>query len=140
VYKRQETGQRFLDPRERPTAELFTLTTADGISERNIRKLRIEGHTRLTGPLLNLGHAMIAVAFLLSGTFDRRGQSRRVLMAIGVMMLIQAANLGATSLAGSQLIWAPLMYVVAIVPILVAGIKLASPLQRLLNSPVMRPA
>ena len=135
-----ETGQRFLDPRERPIQDLFTLGGDDGLSERNIRKLRIEGHTRLTGPLLNLGHALIAAAFLLSGTFDRRGQSRRVMAAIAVMMLLQGANLGATSLASGQLMWAPLMYVVAVLPILFAGLKLAAPAQRMAGGGRLKPA
>lgn len=107
---------RFTDNRERSTAELFTLSEADGIKPRNIRRMRVEGHQRLTSPLWNLSLAAVALAFILTGTFNRHGQVKRISIAILCTVIIETAGLGAASLASKNLLFVPLLYLVALVP------------------------
>ena len=45
------------------------------------RKLRMEGIFRLSSPLLYLAFASIALAMLLGGEFNRRGQFKRIFFA-----------------------------------------------------------
>lgn len=110
-------GSRFLDNRERPTADLFTLTEEDGLPARTIRRMRVEGHQRLTNPILSIGLTLLALAFVLKGGFDRRGQGKRVILAVSLMVLLEAASLGAANLAAKNNILIPLIYIVAFLPI-----------------------
>lgn len=114
----EATGDgRFTHNRERPTSELFSLTESDGISPRNVRRMRVEGHQRLTNPLMNLALTAVALAFILTGTFDKHGQFKRISVAILAVVLIEAAGLGAASLAAKNGILVPLIYAVALIPI-----------------------
>lgn len=74
-------------------------------------KLIAEGHNRLAQPLLAISYAFIALAFILRSGFDRRGQVVPILLAVTVMVMILASNLGFVS-AGSK------------IPVLLAGLYL----------------
>ncbi|MEQ8509243.1 MAG: LPS export ABC transporter permease LptF [Rhodospirillaceae bacterium] len=122
----ETTGDsRFTDNRERTTTELFTLSEEDGIKPRNVRRLRVEGHQRLTNPLFNLSLTAIALAFILTGTFNRQGQVKRISVAIICVVLVEAANLSAASLAAKNLLFVPLLYIVALVPLMIGVLVLA---------------
>ncbi len=122
----ENTGDsRFTDNRERTTTELFTLGEEDGIKPRNVRRLRVEGHQRLTNPLFNLSLTAIALAFILTGTFNRQGQVKRISVAIICVVLVEAANLSAASLAAKNLLFIPLLYIVALVPLMIGILVLA---------------
>ena len=112
----EATGDvRFTDNRERSTTELFTLTEEDGIKPRSVRRMRVEGHQRLTNPLFNLSLTAVALAFILTGTFDRHGQAKRITVAILCVVIIEAAGLSAASLAAKNLLFVPLVYIVTLV-------------------------
>ncbi|MEQ8734414.1 MAG: LPS export ABC transporter permease LptF [Rhodospirillaceae bacterium] len=122
----ETTGDsRFTDNRERTITELFTLSEEDGIKPRNVRRLRVEGHQRLTNPLFNLSLTAIALAFILTGTFNRQGQVKRISVAIICVVLVEAANLSAASLAAKNLLFVPLLYIVALVPLMIGVLVLA---------------
>ncbi len=123
----ESTGDsRFTDNRERTTTELFTLNEQDGLKPRTIRRMRVEGHQRLTNPILNLALTLVALSFLLTGTFDRHGQVKRISLAVLCVVLIEAAGLGAASLAAKNLFLLPLIYVVIAIP-LVFGFAALTP-------------
>ena len=105
---------RVRDARERSTRELFSLSAAE-IGSVMFRQFRVEGHQRFASPLYHLSFAFLATASLLCGWFNRRGQSDRLVMAIALMVLIQALGLGASNLATKQLMWVPLMYLLPLV-------------------------
>jgi lipopolysaccharide export system permease protein len=117
---------RFTDNRERTTTELFTLSEEDGIKPRNVRRLRVEGHQRLINPIFNLSLAAIALAFILTGTFDRHGQAKRISIAVFCVIIIEAAGLGAASLASKNLLFVPLVYLVAFVPLILGLLVLST--------------
>jgi lipopolysaccharide export system permease protein len=114
---RKALQTRWREPRERFLGELFwPAGTPDDIN--NYYKLRAEGHQRLVAPLYPLSFTCIALAFLLSGQFVRRGQARRVLLGTLSMVVVQAAGLGLHYVTAKAPSLVPLIYVNAIVPIL----------------------
>ena len=72
-------------------------------------------------PLYGIAFALVGLAALLSGDFNRRGQVRRVLVAIAVIVLLLTAALGLQQLAKKFPESTPLMYVNSLIPI-VAGL------------------
>lgn len=121
-------GARFRDARERNMAELF-LTSANEIGQLDANRFRVEAHQRITGPFLNLTFAVIALACLLSGEFNRQGQLRQVLLAIALMVLVQTANLGIVTGAARQLALLPLLYVNVLAPIMIGLAVLVFPMR-----------
>ena len=104
----QSGGDRWREPRERFIDELFN--PVDRREERMRAKFLSEAHGRIVSPLFTFALVMIGLAALLSGSFNRRGQWRRVLAAIAAAVVFEAVGLflvNATA-KSSQLI--PLMY------------------------------
>jgi lipopolysaccharide export system permease protein len=80
---------------------------------------RIELNQRLTVPLTAFSLAILPLACLLPGEFSRRGQLKRVLVAVGCAMAFQAADLAVKNLAGRYTAALYLAYVVALLPFVV---------------------
>lgn len=113
----QATGDnRYESNRERSTRDLLQATPSGEVSARVAVRMRAEGHQRLVEPLNSVGFTCIALAFLLTG-FSKRGQTGRIVTAVATAVVLQAAALGATNLAGKDVLFTPLMYVVALLPI-----------------------
>ncbi len=85
------------EPRERFLDELI-YPSADADKVYNFRKLRMEGLQRLASPLLYPAFAMIALAFLLGGDFNRRGQFLRITGSVLCLVLLQVLFVGAKSM------------------------------------------
>jgi lipopolysaccharide export system permease protein len=117
--------ERWREPRERYIHELFSRWDDPGVTY-NYNKLRMEGHSRLAQPLLILAATLVALASLLTGEFNRRGQWRRVATATVVLVVMEAGALMIKSMGEKHLVLAPLLYIDALLPILVAGLVLAS--------------
>jgi lipopolysaccharide export system permease protein len=103
-------GLRSRDPQERFVNELFTPLAGDDVSPAERGKALAEAHQRLTWPLYNMALAALALACLLSGDFNRRGQWRRVLLAAFLGLIGVAFALGLSNLVSHQTIFAVLMY------------------------------
>ena len=114
-----EEEERVRDARERPMDELFSTTEAQA-GPVLFRQLRVEGHTRLASPLYHFAYALVAASCLLCGWFNRRGQTDRLILGFVLLILIQAAALGANSLATKNLAWIPLIYITPLIPTFVA--------------------
>ncbi len=128
----QTGGVRWREARERYIHELFRPgDSVDDIRQR--ASLRAEGHQRLSSPLLTLAFTMIALAALLAGEFNRRGQVRRVLWATGAVGTVQIAYLGAFNLSATMPAAVLLVYAI---PLAAA----AAGLYVLLHNPVRRSA
>ncbi|HXP30962.1 MAG TPA: LptF/LptG family permease [Stellaceae bacterium] len=108
-------GGRDRQPDERYTSEL--LFPAAGASPDSARALFVELNLRLAGPLTALSMAALPILCLLSGEFNRRGQPRRVLVAIGLAFLLELFDIGLKDLAGRSDVAVPLLYVNALIPI-----------------------
>lgn len=120
----ESSARRWRDPRERFLHELFTTTPSGPRAETDSKfrlKLLAEGHHRIASPLLALAFTLMALAAVLTGEFNRRGQSRRITLVSIAMVLVQAANIGLSHLAGGTSAVVPLMYVL---PLGAIGISL----------------
>lgn len=115
--KRKEVRSR--EPRERMLFELLNVANDKTVSAREYGKHIVEAHKRLASPMFNLGFALSALACLLYGDFSRRNQMPRVLLAVGIMVSIQAGALGLDNLVAKKIALVPLMYAYAILPIIV---------------------
>lgn len=111
-------GARWRQPNERFIGEL--LDPGDSPDERYYRKKLIaEGHNRLLVPLYSLVFALIGLACLLVGEFDRRGQTKRILLTVGIVIPLQAAAIVLFNLAAKVPAVLPLMYLNVLVPAIV---------------------
>ncbi len=112
---------RWREPRERYLDELFYPMALEKTLW-NFYKLRMEGHYRLAQPPMTLAIVLIALAFMLAGDFNRRGQTHRIMAAVVVVLAMEVSLLGVKNV-GEQMPWlTPLMYLITIVPAAISGL------------------
>lgn len=83
----QDIDERWRQPEERGTMELFTVT-ADDVDESQINSFRAEGHYRIVSALFAGSVILVSVAAMLIGPFNRRGQFWRIGLAFGASAII----------------------------------------------------
>jgi lipopolysaccharide export system permease protein len=76
----------------------------------------VEGNERLMVPLTAFSFAIIPLACLLPGEFNRRGQLKRVLIAVGCALVFQALDLAVKNLEGRYVSAVPIGYLVDLLP------------------------
>jgi lipopolysaccharide export system permease protein len=131
-----EERREWREPGERFLPEL--LVPDDSEHDRHYRtKLIAEGHSRIVAPILALALPFIALFVLLPGQFNKRGQLPRLLLAVVIAAAVQGFAVTILQLASKQLLFVPLMYLNALVP-LAAGAWILSPRTR--SAPRIRPA
>jgi lipopolysaccharide export system permease protein len=135
---RDAPGARFLQPDERYLPDLFNPQGVDNDPTLK-QRLIVEGHNRLVSPIFCLTHVLVALACLLTGELNRRGQAKRMAVAIIVLMALVAGSLVATNLANRNLDAIPLMYLTALVPALISGFLVLFGYRRLMRVLSPRP-
>jgi lipopolysaccharide export system permease protein len=109
---------RWKEPSERTLPEL--LAGPQGADDKGFdMAFRAEAHNRIGSPLFAMALAMVGLYTLLGGHFDRRGQSRRIIIGGVAVLLIQGASIGLANFARNHWVAIPLLYLAAIGPILV---------------------
>lgn len=103
--------ERDRDADEKYMSELFG---NEAMPEGERAQLRAEGHQRIVWPLYNLALALVGVAVLLSGEFNRRGQWKRLLIASGIALMVVLAGIGMRNVVVKQPMLLPLMYGVVV--------------------------
>jgi len=83
------------------------------------RAVLVELNMRIGGPLLALTLAALSVACLLTGEFNRRGQTKRILLAVGLAFAIEVVDVALKDLAARAWFAIPLLYGNLLVPLLV---------------------
>ena len=81
----------------------------------------IEANLRLVNPLTALAFCAIPLACLLTGEFNRRGQTRRVLLAILLAFIFETLDIAFKNLAGRTMAAVPFLYLNALAPIVITG-------------------
>jgi len=118
--ERAQAENRWHEPRERYLDALFF--PDDSPADRRYRlQIMAEGHNRLASPLLALAYTMVAIAGLLHGDFNRRGQSMRIVLACVAVTMLQAASMGLVSLGAKTQAAFPAMYLLPLATIAVAA-------------------
>lgn len=112
-----EVRQRWVEPDERTITELLRPNLNDPDDLKYIRDFKVEIHKRFISPFLALTYALIGCACLLLGPYDRRGQVRRIILAVISVAVLQGLYLSAFNLAGESNIGLVFMYVLVIAPI-----------------------
>ncbi|MCA8903021.1 MAG: LptF/LptG family permease, partial [Hyphomonas sp.] len=74
----KEDSELALKASDKYLYELFFVDRTNYFERKDADLLLTEGHTRLTGPLLNIVMALLAVFAVLGGDFSRKGYSRRI--------------------------------------------------------------
>ena len=98
------------EPRERFLHELFYPG-----SQKDYRKLRMEGMFRVSSPILYFAFTVIALALLLTGHLYRRAQYIRILTAAGGVIILQMSVLGLKSIGESFHQIEALIYLIPII-------------------------
>lgn len=114
---------RFREPQERFLGEL--LFPPEGTDKATRETFLVEASERLTVPLRAFSFALIPLACLLPGEFNRRGQLKRVLVAVGAALMFQSLDLAVKNLEGRYFAAVPLSYVVALLPFVISMAILA---------------
>lgn len=122
-------NKRWHEPRERFLADLLTPGRSPG-DQQNRGKLIAEGHSRISATLLPLTYTIVGLAFLLGGSFNRRGQPVLMLCAIGTATLILILHLSAINLSAKIPTMIFGIYAVALVPLALGLFFLYSPIRR----------
>lgn len=113
--------ERWQEPDERTTSALISgIGDKTTESNSNRRQLRVELQKRFLLPFLIPGFALIGLSLLLIGNHDRRGQNRKVLMAVSSVVLLEILFLGSYNLAKQSSAGFPLMLVTVLIPYVVA--------------------
>jgi len=98
-------------------AELLDVRNNPNIPAHDHDKFIVEAHQRIISPFLSLNNTLIALLFLVSGQFSRRGQTRRIISAAGCVILLQAASLGMVNSVSKNIDLLPVMYLVTLAPL-----------------------
>ena len=110
-------GERWREPGERYLSELLNLTDGhDDVS--NADRMMAEVHKRFSQPLHAFVLVLIALAGLLSGEFNRRGEWQRIAVVSGAALGFEISALALVPLVSKNPLLAPAMYLI----ILFAGI------------------
>ncbi len=119
--KQNVTTQRVPEARELMVPELLHPETTKGLDPHDFGKHIVEGHQRMLSPFLCLSNALAALMFLTAGQFSRRGQARRILLAIFGVIMLQIASLGIANVAAKNIDLLPLLYIATLLPIPVSS-------------------
>ncbi len=118
--EKQGTTTRKLDPRELSFIQLIQ-TAADTTDKTTpaYRKYIVEIFKRLTQPLYNLLFLWLAAFGVLSGYYNRRGQSRQINAVVIAALLIQSLSLAFENIAAKNLWGLTLMAANLFIPLIV---------------------
>jgi len=103
----REAGERYL-------GELLDPNAGED-NERNVDRFLAEAHKRLSTPLHAIVFALIAMAGMLSGDFNRRSEWRRIAVVSVLALAFEIISLALVPLVGKTPSLAPLIYLNVIV-------------------------
>ncbi|HEY2132034.1 MAG TPA: LPS export ABC transporter permease LptF [Acetobacteraceae bacterium] len=115
----QEVGEMSLSGLLHPTPAIA--------NPRDFPRMLVEAHKRLSSPLATASFVMIALVSVLSGTFRRHGGIVRPLVAIMVVVGLEAAGLAVDSLAVRETALIPLVWLHAALPGVLCAVYLFRP-------------
>lgn len=122
------------DSRELSVGQLFRVEELGDIPEHDFDRYRVEGHKRLIGPLINVAFSATALVCLFAGGFTRRNQTKRVVAAVVVILVLQLLVLGAEKVSARNAELVPLLYAAIGIPTFGSLLLLLRPPQiKLLN-------
>jgi lipopolysaccharide export system permease protein len=113
---RNTPTSRMPDPREQTVSELLHPSPEMLRARGPLSHFRGELHSRLATPLLSFSYAVIGLASILAGAFNRRGMAGRILFGALVIIVTQAAFMTLNGLVARDGTFAFALYLVALIP------------------------
>lgn len=104
-------GVRIREARERYLPELFF---PKNVPEIMVNQLKAEGHHRLIWPAYNMLFTLLALAALLPGQFNRRGQWKRILTASAIAVFAIIIGMMQVNIMARSPLTIPAAYILAI--------------------------
>lgn len=108
---------RYREARERKFMELIDIENDSSINPNDYGRFKVEAHRRLIVPLWAFSFTLVGLACLISGEFSRGSQTNRIVVAVAIVVGLQASSIGLENTVAKQLSLVPLMYAHGIVPI-----------------------
>ncbi len=110
----KNSEQRYRDATEMSLGELLHPDAT--VSARDVGKLLVEAHRRLSAPLTAMSFALVALLSVLTGAFQRHGNVVRPLVAVLTVVALLALGLAIANLAARQAALIPLIWLHATLP------------------------
>jgi len=105
----QKQDGRWREPRERFMNELWNIDESP-IDRQFSGRLRAEFHNRLVAPLHALAFVLMGLAALLPGDFNRRGQNKKILVTIVLVVALQAGAIALNNVIARTPSLFPIVY------------------------------
>ncbi len=123
---KSDTKLNWKEPDERTIFELLSPNRQDTRDIKNASAFETEVHRRIMTSAAVITFSMIGLCCLLIGGFNRRGQTRRILLGMTLVILLQSLYLGLNNIIekDADRIW--LYYCAVIIPA-VGGLALLTP-------------
>ena len=123
----EPTTLRWREPDERTLPELLRPNLNDAADVEGRAEFTLEIHKRFSTPFLVLSFSVIGLYFLLLGALDRRGATRRILMAVAAMIIVQILYMSIYNVSKQSPMMIPFMYLVASLPAVMGFVCLWQP-------------
>ena len=114
-----EAQERWREASERTLPELLRPDPEDRRDQRFKDAFKVEAHGRLLAPVNTLAFTLVALCCILLGPFNRRGQSRKIILAVVLVVALQAAEMALTNAAKKQTTLVPALYFLAFAPVFI---------------------
>lgn len=111
---------RWREPDERTLIELFNPNQNNERDMESLRDFKVEIHKRFTNPLLVIGFTLIGIVAMLIGPMDRRGQGKRIIIAILCTVAIQGGYISSYNMARNSDVGLIIMYSLVLLPIFIS--------------------
>lgn len=108
---------RWREASERTLIELFNPDTSNRADRLAADEFTAAAHHRIASPFNALSYTVVALACLMLGSFNRRGQTRKIITAALIVVVLQTLNLALLSAAKDHLSLIPLLYLVTFGPL-----------------------
>jgi lipopolysaccharide export system permease protein len=109
------------DVQELYLPQLLGFTDESDLTSADITKRRAEAHQRIVWPAYSLVLAILAVAILFSGQFNRRGQWQRIAIAVAATTFILFSAVGIRGTMAVRSTMVPIAYLNLLLPLLIAS-------------------
>lgn len=119
-----EGSQRAIDHNE---MSIRMLLTEQHVREHYVREMRAEGHFRIASPLLGLAMVLISAAAILNSQYSRIGSWKMVILGIVSGLACLILTIISRSLTVTYPPLFPLIYMVPIIPIILASVLMYQP-------------
>ena len=126
----KEPDAMVLKPSDRFLAELFYPNLTSYYDQRNIDRFIAEAHSRLSAPLLDIALALIALAGLITGDFNRRGYGVRMGVSAVIALFVRLLALAIQSAARETPQLNALQYVLPLLVIVLCMWIMVAPFRR----------